>query len=204
MQEWWCLAGQESIFTPLPIFGDSCEECELPKNFASRQIKVFLETLDMKNYASSTVEAHWCSLKYVSKLLGKEPTPEQELHYNYVRKNCQELRDSKLPVTRMLLLQLVAAADLVLSNHNTLLAQTIFLCAWAFSLRVCEFTTWHSQAVIPKDHNLCSNSIRMSDVSLSAAFVSDKTAKYTRAIKHWLVKWKKLLLETCQIVELYK
>ena len=121
------------------------------------------------------------------------------------KKTAAKCKDSKLLVTRTLLLKLVAAADLVLCDYNALLAQTIFLCAWAFSMTVYEFTTPRSWAIIPKDHNLWSNSICTSDVRLSSAFVSDKTSKFARAKKHRLVKCKKKIPSgTRQIVELYK
>ena len=81
-----------------------------------------------------------------------------------------------------------------------MLARALFICTWAFSMRICEFT--HTGKKDP-GHNIRAKAIRTSNVGLSVAFHSDKTSRFARAIKHRTVRWGRLPHDSRKIVEQY-
>ena len=67
-------------------------------------------------------------------------------------------------------------------------------------MRICKFT--HPGKRDSK-YNIPAKAIRTSDISLSVAFHSDKTSRFARAIKHWMVCWGRLPPDSWNIVEKY-
>ena len=121
-----------------------------------------------------------------------------------VKDDAKEIRDNRLPVSKQLLAELVAGADKVLVGHNKLLAKTLFTTAWAFSMRISEFSltkvaSWKKI----KSHNIWANSVRTSDVGLSVTFESDKTSKFSQGLKHRTVVCRKLPGFTRKLVKDY-
>ena len=57
--------------------------------------------------------------------------------------------------------------------------------------------------LFPITHNLHAKAIRISARCLSCVFQSDKTSKFTRAIRHRQVPWSKLPLNSNEIVDAY-
>ena len=112
-----------------------------------------------------------------------------------VTKNSRKLKDDKLSVSHTLLHELLEA-----SEKNGILARALFVCTWAFSMRICEFS--HTGKKDP-GHNIRAKAIRTSDVGLSIAFHSDKTSHFSWAIKHRTVRWAHLLPNSREIVEKY-
>ena len=110
--------------------------------------------------------------------------------YKQVRSEAKEIRDNWLPVSRKLLLQLCAAADLYLQGYNQALAKSLFICTWAFAMRISEYSQTRSKSTRRMgSHNIRSNSIRTSSIGVSIVFHSDKTATFAQAVKHCTVKW---------------
>ena len=97
-----------------------------------------------KFYSGSTLESQWSGLRRVGKLIGKQPSKIQDLHFLYIRAHAKEIKDTKFPVTLNLLNLLVEAANKVLRGYNAALAKALFVCAWAFSMRICEYTDMES------------------------------------------------------------
>ena len=124
--------------------------------------------------------------------------------YQDTRLNAKELKDDRLPVSKHLLEQLCNAADLFLTSFTKVLAKSLFLCTWGFTMRISEYSkTTQKGAKGAVSHNVQSNSIRTSDIGLSIAFHSDKTFKFSHSIKHRTVTWGKLLTNARSVIEEY-
>ena len=189
-------------------FADACDAYELPYVFAHVQICAFFEHLDELYYSVSNLSLKWQTLKQVGKALFINPMREQEAIFVHVKDNAAEIKDDKLPVSRRLRLELRTAADIVLVGYNALLAKALFTCAWAFSMRICEYSETKPKKEWGNDdtpsHNLRASSIRLSNFGVSASFLSDKTAKYGKCIKHRSISWLKLPEGSREIIEAYK
>ena len=135
----------------------------------------------------------------MAKELGKKIIKRQEQNFRTVTKNSRKLRDDKLSVSHTLLHELLEASEKMLTDYNSILARALFVCTWAFSMRICEFS--HIGKKDP-GHNIRAKAIRTSDVGLSIAFHSDKTSHFW-AIKHRTVRWAHLLPNSREIVEKY-
>ena len=78
-------------------------------------------------------------------------------------------------------------------GYNVLLAKTMFLCAWAFSMRISEFSMMKTSAIgSQKSHNLRADMITTDADGLSACFESDKMSLYHKVQRHCMVPWYKL------------
>ena len=108
-----------------------------------------------KHYAVSTLDAQWSTLHLVGKTIGKAIPPELEVDFQFVKDEGKETKDDKFPVSRRLLLELCNASDVVLTRYNVLLAKTMFLCTWAFSMRICEFSETKTSPVGCKNRTTC-------------------------------------------------
>ena len=188
-------------------FADACDSYDLPYQLGHVQICAFFEHLDELYYSVKNLSAKWQTIKLIARELFINPTREQEAIFEHLKDNAAEIKDDKLPVSRRLLLELRIAADIVLVGYNALLAKTLFTCAWAFSMRICEY----SETKPMKDwddnkpsHNLRASSIRVSDFGVSAKFLSDKTAKYGNCIKHRSISWKKLPEGSRELINAYR
>ena len=79
-----------------------------------------------------------------------------------------------MPVSWTLLHKLLDSAEKMLIGYNLILVKALFICMWAFSMRICEFM--HTGKRDPS-HNIRAKAIRTSDVGLSVAFHLDKTSE---------------------------
>ena len=193
------------IFNGLANLWEACDRNELKLEWEHDQITVWLDLMHDKFYSGSTLDSQWSGLKRVGKLIGKKTTKIQELHFLYIRVHAKEIKDNKFPITLNLLNLLVEVTNKVLRGYNATLAKALFLCAWAFSMRICEYTDTESKAkkIIPSSHNLRARAIRTSEEALSCTFKSDKTSKFERALKHRSVNWKLLPGYAREVVEKY-
>ena len=191
-------------FQAIANYSEACEDYNLPCVWGEEQVGMFLKRLHEKNYAVATLASQWTTVVKVGKTLGHEPTQKMHLRFLAVKNEGKAMKDNKLPVSKKLLLQLVAATDIVLKGYTSLLAKTMFLNAWAFSMRISEFSETRSKTLgLKAEHNVCSNVVTTSDIGLSAAFESDKTSKFSTAIRHRTVKWHKLPDYTRAVVDEY-
>ena len=98
--------------------------------------------------------------------------------------------------------ELNIGAHNILTGYNHRLAKTIFTTAWAFSMRISEFSVTNVATIRKKkSHNIRENSVRTSDIGLSITFESNKIAKFMQAMKHRAEVWRKLLPLTVLIEE---
>ena len=180
-------------FHAIANFIEACEDYKLPCEWGDDQISAFLDRLDDKYYSVSTLDSQWNAIQQIGLDLGHPMSQDMKLEYLYVKNNCKEIKDDKVPVSRECLNQLCTAADINFTGYNCLLMKTMFLLAWAFSMRICEFSeTKAKQIILSRSHNLRADTVRISNVGVSAAFLSDKSAKFGKHVKHRTVTWDKL------------
>ena len=117
----------------------ACIEFNLPFAMGDDQISAFLDKLDEAFYAASTLEGQWGTLKRVCHAIKFTVVHKHEVHYKAVKADCREVKDNKLPVSRELLIQLCEAALVIFTGYTACLARAIFISAWAFSMRICEY-----------------------------------------------------------------
>ena len=144
-------------------FKEACTAFKLPLVLGQEQISAFLEHLQDKNYVLATLQKNWATIKILADELKVEITHEMKIHYNYVMDHCKQITEGRLPVTTLLLTQLITAADQVLSGYNALLAKSMFICAFAFSMRVGEYTCnpGKKRGTFYREHNILANSIKI-------------------------------------------
>ena len=108
----------------------------------------------------------------------------------------REVKDNRLLVSQQLLIQLCSAALDNFIGYNAWLVRVLFICALAFSMWICEYSSvqvWKKLTnKFDKDHNLRFLAIRVSKKGLTTKFESDKTSKQGDPIKHRTMFWKKL------------
>jgi hypothetical protein len=110
---------------------------------SSQNVSMFLSYLNIKGFAPSTIVSYTCAIGYVHKLAGfSDPTSAmlvQKLLGAAV--NISPSLDSRLPITRVLLLRLVQSVDLIehLPYFQSLL-KAMFVTAFFGLMRVGEIT----------------------------------------------------------------
>ena len=115
------------------------------------------------------------------------------MDFQFVKDEGKETKDDKFPVSRLLLLELCDASNVVLTGFNMLLTKTMFLCAWAFSMRISEFSeTKMSPVGSQKSYNLHAEVITADPDGLSACFELDKMSLYHKSPRHRTIPWHKL------------
>ena len=117
-------------------FVAACDLADLPLEWNHKQVIAFLDMINAKHYAVTTIDAFWGNLKWIGKALGKNVTKGQHMYFEAVRDNGKTAKDDRLPVSRELLIQLCAGADKVLTGFNQKLAKAIFMSAWGFCMRL--------------------------------------------------------------------
>ena len=106
----------EKRFHALMNFAEACEDNNLPKKWGNKQLDAFLDALHQKYYIASTLDSQWNTIKKVGYELNKEVCVEHELDFALVKADAKEITDSKLPVSRKLLLQLCQGAATFWTN----------------------------------------------------------------------------------------
>ena len=122
------------------FFMEGCKYVKLDCKWGPEQIKAFMDYLYDKHYAVSTLDAQWSTLHLVGKTLGERIPTELEVDFQFVKDEGKETKDDKFPIPRRLLLKLCEASNIILMGYNVLLAKNMFLCTWAFSMRISEFS----------------------------------------------------------------
>ena len=125
--------------------------------------------------------------------LGKIIPPTLEMEFQMVKDDAWEQKDDRFPVSWSMLEELCSAADRVLVSYDRTLSKAIFISAWAFSMRIGEFSkTQIHMRRSQKSHNLRAGVISTEEDGLSAAFESDKSIVYSKSTRHRTVVWLKL------------
>ena len=183
-------------FRAIENFTAACIEFNLPFELDSLQISAFIDRLDECFYAPSTLDCQWGTLRQVAKELNFEINHEHFMHYKAVKADCHEVTDCRIPVSRELLIEMCNAAMEIFTGYTTCLARSLLICAWAFSMRISEYSLvslWKKPTdKEDKSHNIRYYAIRVSSRGLSVQFISDKTAKAGDPIKHRTISWKRL------------
>ena len=191
-------------FQGMANYIEACDRENLPLKYGEEQINAFLNYIHEKHYAVTTLSSHFCTIQLIGKELDMKPSTRNLIKYKFVRDHGKKMKDNKLPVSRQLLLQLCRGADNMLVGYTAVLAKTMFLCAWAFSMRISEFSRTKAKTEVFKhSHNVTSKAILTSTVGLSACFDSDKTSKFDPTVRHRTVRWHKLPDFTKEVVDMY-
>ena len=176
-------------FQGMANFIGASEWLGLPVYYGEVQINAFLNYIHEKNYTTTTISSHFATIKLVGHLLGRKPSPKNMIKYKFVRKHGKQMKDNKVPVGRLCLLQLCAAADLVFTGYTAILAKTMFLYTYCFSMRISEFSQTRAKTdLLHPSHNITGNAVFTSKIGISVCFDSDKTSKFDSAIRHRTVK----------------
>ena len=131
-----------------------------------------------------------------------------------MKEESTELSDAKVPVSFELLCILLSVAEDILVGESLLLAQAMFLCAYAFGLRPGEYLQMpyvaqrankdgaealpHNRAVDGikikhrRNHNLLHNAIYVTGDGLNVQFHSEKTLKSDVKGRHRMIPWEEL------------
>ena len=177
---------------------EACHRENLPLNFGEAQINAFLNYIYEKHYAVTTISSHFHTIQLIGKELNMKPSPHNLIKYKFVHDHGKKMKDKKLPVSRQLLLQLCGGADNMLVGYTAILAKTMFLCTWLFSMHISKFLcTKAKMEVFKQSHNVTST------VGLSACFDSDKISKFDPSVQHRTVRWHKLPDFTKEVVDIY-
>ena len=180
----------EKMFHTIALFAQACASSGLNSSWGSAQTAAFLDLLHKNYYSVSTLDAYWKAFLKVGKILGKTVLAKEQNDFTLVREESKELQDNKLPVSSELLRQLLVGADAVLQEYNAALAKALFICAWAFSMRLSEYSlTKATGKARSHTHNLREGAICTSGHGLSAQFTLDKTSRFAWAIKHCTIRW---------------
>ena len=160
----------------------ACIEFNLPFPLGDDQISMFLDKLDEAFYSALTSEAQW-----VCHTLNFPIKQKHDVHYKAVKVDCREVKDNKLLVSRELLVQLCDATIKVFVGYTACLKRVIFICAWAFSMPICEYCNvqvWKKPTdKFEENHNLHYLAIKITKKGFEAHFVSDNTSKASDPIK---------------------
>ena len=185
-------------------FTAACDLAELPLEWNPEQIIAFLDMIDAKHYAMTTIDAFWGNLKRIGKALNKNVTKGQWMYFEAVWDNGKSTKDDRLPVSRELLIQLCARADKMLKGFNKKWAKAIFMSTFGFCMRLSEFADQKSYCCgLMLNYNLKSSCIRIADSDFSAAFESDKTSMKGNPVKHCTILWEDLPPGAKAIIENY-
>ena len=196
-----------SRFHAMLNFIAACIEFDLPFQLGDQQLSAFLDQLDICYYSASTLDSSWGTIKKVAADLQIKIAPKHHAHFKAVKADCKEVKDNRLPISRQLLVELCAAADKIFVGYLACLARVMFVCAWAFAMRIGEYSdvrVWCKPTQkFDLGHNVRWQAIRLSDIGITCKFISDKTARSGDPIKHRTVPWSKLPPFARSVVEAY-
>ena len=183
-------------FGAIEHFIAACIEWNLAFALEDDQLSAYLDKLDEAFYAASTLDTLWGTMKTVYRHLQVPIAEKHIVHFKSIKADCREVKDNCLPVSRELLNQLCQAALDVFVGYTASLARALFICAWAFSMRICEYSAvrvWRRPTQkFNMAHNIRFTAIRTSTIGITCRFLSDKTSKAGDPIKHRMVPWSKL------------
>ena len=148
--------GHERNFALSENYISPCIEFNLPFPLGDEQISAFLDKLDEAFYVASTLEVQWGTLKKVCHELKFPILQKHDIHYKAVKSDCREVKDNKLLVSQELLVQLCETALVLFTGYSACLARAIFISAWGFSMRICEYcNVWKKLTdKFEENHNL--------------------------------------------------
>ena len=194
----------EKMFHAIALFAQACATSGLQSLWGSAQTAAFLDLLHKNYYSVSTLDAYWKAFLKVGKILGKTVSAKEQNDFVLFREEAKELQDNKLPVSSELLQQLLVGTNAILQDYNASLAKALFICAWAFSMRLSEYSlTKASGRARSRTHNVHEGAICTSGHGLSIQFTSDKTSHFAWAIKHRTIRWAHLPNGSCTAIEKY-
>ena len=183
-------------FRAIENFAAACVKFNIPFALGSPQISAFIDRLDECYYSPSMLDSQWGTIKCVAWAVNFDIEQKHHMHFKAVRADCREVADCKVPVSRELFIEMCNAAMDIFMGHTAYLACALFICAWAFTMYILEYSSvsvWQKPTdKSNKVHNIRYHAIRVTKRSLTVWFISDKTAKVGDPIKHRTVFWKRL------------
>ena len=179
----------------------ACQTHELSVSFGENQIFAFLAFIHAQYYGGSSIDSHWYTVKQLPKEHGLYVSPKAVNFYKVIRKNCGEIQDNKVPVSLTLLEQLCNAASLLLRSYNAKLARAMFVLAFAFSMRVCEYCDCARDGNLL--HNVYSHAVSFTPQGLSLHLFLDKVSSFSPTPKHRMKDWVALPPYTRAVLQAY-
>ena len=195
-------ANSLSYYTQKTIdhFANACNRVQLPYDWAPPQLEAFFLHLDDLYMTKATLKMHWQVIQEISTKLQVPLTQQQITLFDFVLANCKSKLDNKLPVNRELLIELMAACDLLLLHYDAVLMKSILLCAFGGFMRCCEYTEPRRNR---KNHNVHADAVTVTNLGLGISFWSDKTNQDDPTCKHRFVFWEFLPAGAKEILEEY-
>ena len=129
-----------SRFRAIENFAAACIEFNLPFKLDSPQISTFIDRLDECYYTPSTLDSQWGILKCVARELQFDIEHEHYVHFKAVKANCREVSYTCLDRTSRGNVQ-CRHGHLHWISITACLARALFICAWAFSMRISEYSS---------------------------------------------------------------
>ena len=183
------------------LFAAACEDEGIPLKISEESACALLNLLHHGYYSAGYLDKVWNVFKKLAELKSFFITPFLTQQYELVVQQCRPLSDSKVPVSRDLLTDLIRGARNVLTGYRLLMVQTMFVMAWAGSCRVSEYTIRRYEDDV--NHNLLASGVYTTQRGMGFIFESDKTTKGREAIKHRHCNWNLLPEEAIEVVHNY-
>ena len=182
-------------------FEAACREENLPIKMGEKQFAAFLGHLHACYYTAGTLDLYFTVFKKMAKHADFVITKKMKKEFEKVRADCRPQRDAKIPVSPTLLAQFLKGANKTSKGYRRKLYRATFVCAWAGSLRVCEYSK--NRYPHQKNHNLLPDGVYITSEGIGFEFKSDKTTKSSSPVQHRFCTWGKLPPEARQIMEEY-
>ena len=142
-------------FYAISLFSQASALQKLPEKLEECQIEAFLGLLKLKNYGRCSLVPYWNTIKSIANNLHICITKKHQRMFEVIASSSKEIRDDRLPVSAALLTQLCNATDLNFREYTASLVKALFTCAWAFSMRVSEYSETVSKGTLSKvSHNI--------------------------------------------------
>ena len=170
----------------IDTFRDACILYGLPAVWQDTQVEAYLVHLESLFLAADTLNRHWKFVRETSEKVNRPVTVHEVTLFDFVKAKCRPVKDVKLPVSKELLIELCAAADIVFRGYDALLAKVVFLTAWGGFLRSSEYCARPRNG---KTHALLAEGVTIMKTGIGLCFWSDKKDSEGHAVKHRVIHW---------------
>ncbi len=122
-------------------FIEICSQEHLPLKFEHKQLMAWLAGENDQFLHRKTLQQHKHGVDLMIKLTKSQPIAEISMLFSQeVLPKSKPKMDDKLPVTDMLVTQLIAACDVVFTGYTKTLFKATLALAWVCYLRTSEYT----------------------------------------------------------------
>ena len=121
-------------------------------------------------------------IKQLEKDIGYYVPPALQALFKVVKGNFRQIKDNKVLLSVIIHEELCKVADCLFTEYTRKLTKGIFVLAFAFSMRVSEYTDCACKGNL--SHNIRANTVQLSPLGVSLEFISDKVSSLSPAVKH--------------------